>query len=488
MGVILFLLVFSTYSHVLYCKQLHQPEPSLVYPAFLEGRGLSGSRVLKINEDITLNLKKSSVLADEFLVRSYVDGVLKHTYMDGSYLEEDLFHDEDAMASVTISDEEGLQVEGMIGNKLRIMPALEQERSSDGRVAHWLHEIPYAHEGLHNDYVMPEGSYHNVTERAEKFDVYKVPKIYPELFVIVDSVFRHQFKTETEMLKYLWRTFNAVNLRYLSIDHPKVQFRFSGIEILTPAKERFLKFKTNVHNGIDGVQSVYNLKDLVNKYKKDYSAYDIVYMVTGRDMYVQEDNSNMGFAFVAAVCGERKVGLGEDKAHTYIGVRVMTHEIGHVMGCPHDGDPGPPEFGGPGSRECPFADGYLMSYNTDNLNQFRFSKCCNYLMSLMSWSPLGKCLHEKNAKSTLDQLTKKLPGEVVSRTTQCKKGFPELYDTYYMKNLAIRNCEMQCFMPKRVYGYDTHLGLYVTDGTPCNDNGYVCINGNCRTKQKKYEY
>ncbi|KAG0410139.1 hypothetical protein HPB47_012749, partial [Ixodes persulcatus] len=214
--------------------------------------------------------------------------------------------------------------------------------------------------------------------------VYKVEKIYPELFVIVDSVFRHQFKTEKDMLKYLWRTFNAVNLRYLSIDHPKVQFRFSGIEILTPAKERFLKFKTNVHNGIDGVQSVYNLKDLVNKYKKDYSAYDIVYMVTGRDMYVQEDNSNMGFAFVAAVCGERKVGLGEDKAHTYIGVRVMTHEIGHVMGCPHDGDPGPPEFGGPGSRECPFADGYLMSYNTDNLNQFRFSKCCNYLMSLMS--------------------------------------------------------------------------------------------------------
>ncbi|KAM7300308.1 peroxisomal (S)-2-hydroxy-acid oxidase GLO3 [Ixodes scapularis] len=178
--------------------------------------------------------------------------------------------------------------------------------------------------------------------------------------------------------------------------------------------------------------------------------------------------------------------MGEDQAHTYIGVRVMTHELGHVMGCPHDGDPGPPELGGPGSRDCPFGDGYLMSYNTDNLNQFRFSKCCNYLMSLMSWSPLGKCLHEKNAKSTLDKLTARLPGEVVSRTDQCKMGFPELYDTYFMKNLGVKNCEMQCFMPRRVYGYDTHLGLYVTDGTPCNDKGYVCINGDCRKKEKKY--
>uniref|UniRef100_A0A6B0V037 Putative metalloprotease n=1 Tax=Ixodes ricinus TaxID=34613 RepID=A0A6B0V037_IXORI len=168
MSTIFFLLVFTTLGHVLHCKQLHLPEPSLVYPAFLEGRGLSGSRILKINKDITLNLKRSSGLAEEFLVRSYVNGIRKHTYLDGSYLEEDLFHDEDAMASVTISDEEGLQVEGMIGDKLRIIPALEQERSSDGRVAHWLHEIPDTHDGLRNDYVMSERPLDNITERAKK--------------------------------------------------------------------------------------------------------------------------------------------------------------------------------------------------------------------------------------------------------------------------------------------------------------------------------
>uniref|UniRef100_A0A0K8RAV0 Putative metalloprotease n=1 Tax=Ixodes ricinus TaxID=34613 RepID=A0A0K8RAV0_IXORI len=54
-----------------------------------------------------------------------------------------------------------------------------------------------------------------------------------------------------------------------------------------------------------------------------------------------------------------------------------------------------------------------------------------------------------------------------------EREFPDLYDTYFMRNLPIKNCEMQCFMPSRLYGYDTHLGLYVKDGTPCNDKGYV---------------
>ncbi|XP_042149673.1 venom metalloproteinase antarease-like TtrivMP_A [Ixodes scapularis] len=225
--------VFASFGHVLHCKQLHPPEPTLVYPVFLEGRRLSGSRILKINEDITLNLKKSSALVDEFLVRSYVDGIRKHTCLDGSYLEEDLFHDKDAMASVTVSNEEGIQVEGMIGNKLRVMPALAQKRSSDGRVAHWLHEIPDSYEGLHNDCVMPERRDHNITEQAKKKDAKKAKIGYPELFLLVDKVFSKDFVNDEEMIKYLCRTLNAVNLRYLSVDNPKVKFKFMGRETLS---------------------------------------------------------------------------------------------------------------------------------------------------------------------------------------------------------------------------------------------------------------
>ncbi|CAN7995632.1 unnamed protein product, partial [Ixodes hexagonus] len=454
-----------------------EPKSSLVYPAFVESRGLPGNRVLKINKDITLNLKKSSVLANEFLVRSYVGDVLKHTYLDGSYLEEDLFHDENAMASVSVSEDEGLQVEGMIGDKFRITPSLEQERASDGRIAHRLEMIVKSYEGLHNDYVLPEGPVLNITARAANNDIYNVKMIYPEIFLMVDTVFRRQFKSERKMLKYICRTFNAMNLRYLSVSNPKVKFRLMGVQTLTRTQESFLAIMSGLDNSINGVTSVYNLKDFVGNNSKAYGSYDLVYMITGRDMVVQIgshiDNSNMGFAFVAAACGDRRVGLGEDKAESYMGVRVMTHEVGHIMGCPHDGDPGPPEFGGPGSQGCPFADGYLMSYNTDNLNQYRFSSCCNYLISLMSWSSLGKCLHKNNAKSSFKMKSNSLPGKGSSRSTQCKKGFPELPETYFMKNMPIVNCEMKCFIPARVYGYKTVLPLSLTDGTKCGVNNHV---------------
>ncbi|KAM7300300.1 venom metalloproteinase antarease-like TtrivMP_A [Ixodes scapularis] len=490
MRTVFVLLVFTTIGHVLHCKQLHHPEPSLVYPAFLQGRGLSESRILKINEDITLNLRKSSGLAEEFLVRSYVNGIRKHTYLDGSYLEEDLFHDEDAMASVTISDEEGLQVEGMIGNKLRIMPALEEERSSDGRLAHWLHEIPDSYEGLRNDYVMSERRHQNITERAKKKDFTKADIIHPELFLLVDTVIAKAFESRKKLIKYVCRTFNAVNLRYLSVNNPKVQFQLMGIEILSKSRESFLEFVPRPPNCIEGLKSVYNMMEFFHTYPEDYETYDLIYLMTGRDMVAVQgpyiDHGNRGYAFIAAVCGERRVGLGEDKANTYAGVSVMSHELGHLMGCPHDGDRAPHQLGGPGSTSCPFNDGYVMSYAAINTNQYKFSSCCNYMMSLMSWSPLGACLHKKNAKFKLKKRENNLPGKGIKKTTQCKLAFPDMPETYWMQNKKIVHCEMQCFVPKRVAGYDTHVGLALMDGTICNRKRYVCINGRCRKKRKTY--
>ncbi|CAN8022384.1 unnamed protein product, partial [Ixodes persulcatus] len=96
------------------------------------------------------------------------------------------------------------------------------------------------------------------------------------------------------------------------------------------------------------------------------------------------DKGNMGMAFVAESCGESRVGLGEDRADTFKGVRIMTHELGHLLGCPHDGDLAPPQLGGPGSTGCPFADGYLMSYYTHNMNQYEFSSCCKNEIRLMA--------------------------------------------------------------------------------------------------------
>ncbi|CAN7939189.1 unnamed protein product, partial [Ixodes hexagonus] len=366
---------------------------SLVYPRLLEERGSGEGRVLKINEDVTLNLKKSSVVAEEFLLKSHVGHVARHEYLDGSYLEEDLYHDADGMASLTVSEDEELQVEGMIGHKWRIKPAPEQERSSDGYPAHRLYEIEDVYSGLHNDYGKKLTELMGVefltvsgADNSNKLD--KLLSNYTFLNI-----------------SYLSVTFNEHNLSILlaTLTHNKIcnyARTYDGIyfEMFQREKESFLRYVQQRPQAIYGLQSLYALRQFVKDLEATYKPYDLVYMITGCGPFDQFKNSEVevspsfdwsylftGFAYIGTACGDLKVGLGEDRADTFGGVHIMTHEVAHIMGCPHDGDHGPSHLRGPGSSTCPFSEGYIMSYYVINLNHYKFSHCCNNQISYMSW-------------------------------------------------------------------------------------------------------
>ncbi|KAH7934061.1 hypothetical protein HPB49_020942 [Dermacentor silvarum] len=67
------------------------------------------------------------------------------------------------------------------------------------------------------------------------------------------------------------------------------------------------------------------------------------------------DQSLRGLAFIGAVCSSYDVGESEDTAMSYDGTMVMAHELGHVLGSPHDD-------GWSKDPECAWGHGYLMSY------------------------------------------------------------------------------------------------------------------------------
>nr|XP_037276693.1 uncharacterized protein LOC119169776 [Rhipicephalus microplus] len=125
-----------------------------VYPRMLESRAEDGSKIVKISGDLTLTLRKSSIFSEEFFIHSTRDGVPIAYHMRGSELEKNLYHDEERMASVHLSEEDGITIEGVLGDTLRIKPEEGRERSADGQVAHTLFDVEYADgEGLNpNDY------------------------------------------------------------------------------------------------------------------------------------------------------------------------------------------------------------------------------------------------------------------------------------------------------------------------------------------------
>ncbi|XP_049511768.1 venom metalloproteinase antarease-like TtrivMP_A isoform X2 [Dermacentor silvarum] len=377
----------TTVLQILLCISLHSYETecatltgqqNIVFPKLLDSRSINGAKVLQINQDLTLNLEKSSVLSKNFLLRTYEDNIMKHTYRDGEVLEEGLYHDARTFSSVMLSEDNGLQVEGVLGPKLRIKPLMGEIKVAEGSVAHVLYEVTEdkINNGV-NDGVRWERSL-NVSERDDTRDDTN-DVVLVELLVAVDSTFRSQFRSVTTLLRYLTITMNSANLRYTTVKNPSVKIKFHALEILTEYMETFLY---RVDHYVASYRSLESFRDYVEQHPSKYSAYDAVYLFTGLDMAKYNgygwDMQLQGIAYVGGTCTNRKVGIGEDKVGTFFGVRIFAHELGHLLGCPHDGE----AYGIYSSVNCPWHDGYIMSYKVEDSRSMQFSSCCNNMIRL----------------------------------------------------------------------------------------------------------
>ncbi|XP_075727866.1 venom metalloproteinase antarease TserMP_A-like isoform X2 [Rhipicephalus microplus] len=458
----------------------------LVYPKLIQSREEEGTKVVKINEDLTLNLEKSSVMGKEFLLRTYQGHVMQHNYLDGEALEEDLYHDARMFASVIVSEENGLQIEGLLNPNLAIKPLEGQKRSDEAQdMPHVIYNVE-DHDGTYAGEGVAIEEREGVSERQNQSGA-RPETIHPELIVLVDSTLSAQFETNYTLLKYIIITLNSVNVRYLTLSHPFVRIKLCAMEILTVAEESFL---IRHGNYVQGTRSLAGLRDHVQNNAEKYDTYDGVYLATGLDMAEPSErgwNSGvLGFAYVGRICKSDKVAYGEDKAGTFKGVRVLAHEFGHLLGCPHDGS----KSGFLTSERCPWKDGYLMSYIQKDSNSMKFSQCCNSMISWMAWSNTGKCLRTLTAKQVIQKEyhVRLLPGNVLTRDQVCQISFPKVQNTRFVPDYdGNENCLARCFMPKSVYGFETVLPTFLPDNSPCTENnGTICRNGDCIRETLKY--
>ncbi|XP_049512532.1 venom metalloproteinase antarease-like TtrivMP_A isoform X3 [Dermacentor silvarum] len=220
-----------------------------VYPTILQERTTTKNLVLRLNTNLTLNLERSSVLADELVVVTSSHGGDQLEKVDTSAIQEVLYQDTHHQSSLMVRHREGsVHVEGIINHELRIKPLPEDERSLQGRILHKIYkvqEIKGTYANIEpeltnvfersnvghqvkardqNNRKPPQSTSHGEQQRrpnAEKFTV--------ELHVISDSVHQKSFKKSEELIAYLAVMTNAVNLRYLDMRNPRISFILVGI-------------------------------------------------------------------------------------------------------------------------------------------------------------------------------------------------------------------------------------------------------------------
>ncbi|XP_040073061.1 venom metalloproteinase antarease-like TtrivMP_A [Ixodes scapularis] len=472
-----------------------EKDHGIVYPRMLESRSATGERMLKINDGLTLTLQKSKVFADDFLFSTTENNEPIDYYVRAEDAERDIYHDPSHMASVKVTDDDGVEVEGILGERLRVKPLPLAARNSEGLKAHRLFEIdvPEAREHMPHDYGSPNKTKNIVESRAgaTTYEMYEIPmKIYPEVHVVADSEFSKGFKyIVADVISYFAVLVNAANLRYKSLVFPEVQLRISGITMNKSPQDEPYIVNVPKHSQYRNILFKETL-DKFNQYMKTKSVYktsDIVFLVTAKNMSewvgTQLQSWTGGYAYVGTACSDWKVGMCEDRPTSFYGAYVFSHELAHNLGCNHDGDEaGTWVKGHIGSSDCPWEDGYLMSYKMKDERQYAFSYCCQREIRNLYNRPEFRCLRERNPKKRIPK-SSYLPGGKTSLDNYCKRVY--MYELDVRANLTygtkgVLDCKVQCLTRHSWWK------LGVVDGTPCsNDGKKACILGKCIPYKRK---
>uniref|UniRef100_A0A131Z454 Reprolysin n=1 Tax=Rhipicephalus appendiculatus TaxID=34631 RepID=A0A131Z454_RHIAP len=467
---VMFILPFLQSSHA---------EEFFVYPTLLQGRDAAFDLVLHINDKIILNLERSSVLADElhFVTANDEGDVLE--LVDTSAIQKTLYHDARRQSSVRVRQQGGLvKVEGVIDSKLRIKPLPEGERSSHGQLLHKVYEVHESQNGsLFAQDMLLQRSENEDSEEGDRQQLdaqHRVEgrnlngKLFTvELHVISDKVHQGSFTKNEELIAYTAVMSNAVNLKYLEMQNPRVQFKLVGI-----TRNRDDSF---VRGSKDTIESQRTLDGLENYYSNGRvpGDPDLVYFLTGRDMTRimdgRLDKSITGLANLGRVCRSRRVGEGEDTATSFSGVRTMAHELAHIMGAPHDETP-----------KCPWELGYLMSYVDGGERQYRLSSCSEERIRGSLANLPQRCFDEQSRVNYMSRY-RKYPGQTIRPVHFCRmlvkvhkkntKVIPEK-----LPHLSTR-CKMNCCKIAPSFGRSC-LQVPIPEGMECM-KGKTCKRGKC---------
>ncbi|KAL3183676.1 hypothetical protein MRX96_033771 [Rhipicephalus microplus] len=442
----------------------------LVYPELLQQRSDDGRLLLRINRDMTLRLERSLVLANDLFFSTNAAGKYENTLWNGSRIQENLYHDSKHQSSVMLyQDDHTLRVEGILSPTLRIKPILLGERSRDPRILHKVYEI--------EDPKREFGKYEQAPRRPPTTRVEQLPEEYvAEVHVVSCSVHEKNFETNEELIAYIAILMNAVNIWYEGMENPRIKVKVVGItrnkdgefEVI---EDGFLIAERTINSFAEYAQTQLPGKP------------DAVYLMTGQDLASVSfsgtiDNGVAGLAYVAMLCGPRNVAIGEDPAGSFKGVYPAAHELAHTLGSVHDGYAGVDHIPDhPGAKDCPWEEGYLMSYQDGGTKKFHLSPCSEAQIRATLKSLPQTCLDEISEEDYMAN-HRKLPGQLIS---------PEDYCNILMKNQGrgvpllkpdmLKECRFQCCL-RTYYGAGKCQTEYVLEGMAC-DEGKTCRKGVC---------
>ncbi|XP_076320007.1 A disintegrin and metalloproteinase with thrombospondin motifs like [Tachypleus tridentatus] len=458
-------------------------------------------------ETLRLNLKKNHEFQEKlksmkFLEAKSLNGELHYQEIDEEEPEESNigvpYYDPVTMSAVLIREQDGmLNLEGTIGHDMVIKPLLlDDSKKPETNLTMSISDVENSTHVVwkrkdfevddQSDYALLETPAMNNDETIRQRAKRSAPRsVWPEVLLIVDHRAARLHGFNNRLIKRYFISFwNGVDLRYKLLSRPKVRMSLAGVIVAKDeAATPYLANNILPPPNTDAVDAGEALKDLGKYLYREYRlpSYDVAVVVTKLDMCRRRteggrcNRGTTGFAYVGGACVVNKrlekinsVAIIEDSGG-FSGIIVAAHEVGHLLGCVHDGSPPPSYLKGPGATRCPWEDGFIMSDLRHTERGFLWSPCSKLQFKHFLNGETASCVY--NFPKEKELLPRVLPGTLLSLDEQCKldKG------------------TVACFKDARVcsqlFCVDKHSGYCVSfrpaaEGSPCGD-GQVCQSGHC---------
>ncbi|XP_075728130.1 venom metalloproteinase antarease TserMP_A-like isoform X2 [Rhipicephalus microplus] len=400
-----------------------------VYPRLIEGRADDGDLSLNIHTGLTLHLRKSSILAREFILTS-ASGTETHSIiLNGPELERDLYHDTEQRSSIIVRRKEnGVEVRGILSDQLRITPAVLSQRSDEGLIPH---DVFTVEERSSTPMNSPRTSISNCTS-----------EFVVEVCVVAGPTYWSVFDGTEDLVTYVGTEMNAANFWFTDMEKPAVKLQLNriikyendsiaGRNICGPTLYELNNHNTCAADILDALNATVDLKN-----ECGLEGCDLLLQLTRGNLAMEVNGTCInrkvqGVTNLGGVCTNYSAAVVEDEPLLYSGVSTMAHEIAHALGASHDDENLTlPIEGYPDALNCSWKDGYLMSTAPHGENSHKFSNCSVAQIKIYLCTLSESCIQ---VHTKANYLNKFYPGQNMTAETFCKNKHPEHDDVEAQK-------------------------------------------------------
>ncbi|XP_075728119.1 uncharacterized protein LOC119164531 isoform X4 [Rhipicephalus microplus] len=316
-----------------------------VYPRLIEGRADDGDLLLNIHTGLTLHLRKSSILARDFVLTS-ASGIETHSIiLNGSQLERDLYHDTEQRSSIIVRRKEnGVEVRGILNDQLRITPAVLSQRSDEGLIPHDVFTVeersstPANSSGLSTNDTCAKDH----TKSAVKTSISNcTSEFVVEMCVVAGPTYWSVFNKTEDLVTYVATGMNAANFWFTDMEKPAVKLQLNriiqyendsiaGRNICGPTLYELNNHNTCAADILDALNATVDLKN-----ECGLEGCDLLLQLTRGNLAMEVNGACInrkvqGVTNLGGVCTNYSAAVVEDEPLLYSGVSTMAHEIAHA--------------------------------------------------------------------------------------------------------------------------------------------------------------